>query len=230
MGTTKELQITFRQDTAAAWELINPILARGEPAYDTTFGIVKVGDGVSSWSHLPVVARRNPDPFYGVHSLASSYDVGSGLNSGTIVFASGSLQFSGFIDTPPTENFIDVHFPASEFPPNSEADNHENGYDWFYVDGRPITTLTGHAVAKVSDIIDGVYTTPRLDFTKSSLFTVTLPSETVPHPVSGSPSWKLRIDFPEDAFSDAYGSGAEEPWVLYELAVMWNAKPPAKFR
>jgi hypothetical protein len=47
--------ITFRKGTSSAWTSANPILASGEPGYDLTNEILKIGDGVSSWSGLSPV-------------------------------------------------------------------------------------------------------------------------------------------------------------------------------
>lgn len=50
MSTLVELQ--YRQDTAANWTAQNPVLAAGEPAYETDTGKVKVGDGTTAWNDL----------------------------------------------------------------------------------------------------------------------------------------------------------------------------------
>jgi Major tropism determinant N-terminal domain len=44
--------ITFRKGTASQWTSANPILASGEPGYDLTNSILKIGDGVSNWVAL----------------------------------------------------------------------------------------------------------------------------------------------------------------------------------
>lgn len=46
-------RIQLRRGTSAQWSAANPILAAGEPGYDTTTGDLKVGDGVKTWSALP---------------------------------------------------------------------------------------------------------------------------------------------------------------------------------
>ena len=43
-------QITARKDTSVNWATANPILAAGEPGFDTTLKRLKIGDGVSSWA------------------------------------------------------------------------------------------------------------------------------------------------------------------------------------
>jgi len=46
-------KIQHRRDTAANWTSANPILAAGEPAYETDTNRRKVGDGVTPWRGLP---------------------------------------------------------------------------------------------------------------------------------------------------------------------------------
>lgn len=47
------VQIQLRRGTSAQWASIDPVLASGEPGYETDTGRQKIGDGVSSWSELP---------------------------------------------------------------------------------------------------------------------------------------------------------------------------------
>jgi len=42
-----------RRDTTANWTLANPVLSAGEPALDTTTGLVRYGDGITPWADLP---------------------------------------------------------------------------------------------------------------------------------------------------------------------------------
>jgi hypothetical protein len=44
--------IQIRKGTASAWTSANPVLASGEPGYDLTNSILKIGDGVSNWVSL----------------------------------------------------------------------------------------------------------------------------------------------------------------------------------
>jgi hypothetical protein len=44
--------ITFRKGTASEWISVNPILASGEPGYDLTNSVLKIGNGVSNWVAL----------------------------------------------------------------------------------------------------------------------------------------------------------------------------------
>jgi Major tropism determinant N-terminal domain len=45
-------KIKLRRDTAANWSSANPVLALGEPGYDTTNNKLKVGDGTTAWNSL----------------------------------------------------------------------------------------------------------------------------------------------------------------------------------
>lgn len=45
-------QIQLRRDTAANWTAANPVLAQGEPGYETDTGKLKVGNGSSAWNSL----------------------------------------------------------------------------------------------------------------------------------------------------------------------------------
>jgi len=47
------VQVQFRRDDAAGWALKNPLLAKGEPGYETDTRKLKIGDGVTLWTALP---------------------------------------------------------------------------------------------------------------------------------------------------------------------------------
>lgn len=47
--------IQVRRDTAAQWDLVNPVLGDGEVGYAEDTGQIKVGDGVTAWTALAVV-------------------------------------------------------------------------------------------------------------------------------------------------------------------------------
>lgn len=46
------VQLRLRRGTTIEWEAANPILAEGEPGWDTTENTFKVGDGSSAWNDL----------------------------------------------------------------------------------------------------------------------------------------------------------------------------------
>jgi hypothetical protein len=50
------VKIQLRRDTATNWSTINPILAQGEPGYETDTGKLKFGDGSLHWNDLSYFA------------------------------------------------------------------------------------------------------------------------------------------------------------------------------
>lgn len=53
-----ETRIQLRQDTATNWTTTNPVLALGEPGYDTTNKRLKIGNGTSTWTALEWSTRQ----------------------------------------------------------------------------------------------------------------------------------------------------------------------------
>lgn len=51
--STTYVKFILRQATTGEWGSYNPTLASGEPGYDTTTGILKIGDNVNPWNSLP---------------------------------------------------------------------------------------------------------------------------------------------------------------------------------
>ena len=52
--------IRLRRDTAANWTSGNPVLALGEPGYETDTKKLKVGDGTTAWTSLAYVPLTGP--------------------------------------------------------------------------------------------------------------------------------------------------------------------------
>lgn len=51
----RDIKIQFRRGTAADWAEKNPILAPGEPGYESDTNYTKIGDGVTRWLDLEYV-------------------------------------------------------------------------------------------------------------------------------------------------------------------------------
>lgn len=56
--TTQKARFLLRSGTAAQWASVNPILAAGEPGYETDTYVFKMGDGVTAWASLPAYERN----------------------------------------------------------------------------------------------------------------------------------------------------------------------------
>jgi len=61
----KELLVTLRikSGIAANWTARNPILAQGEYGLETNTFLIKVGDGIRDWNHLPYLNKLNETYF-----------------------------------------------------------------------------------------------------------------------------------------------------------------------
>lgn len=46
------IRIQLRRDESLKWLSVNPVLANGEPGYESDTGKFKIGDGHSRWSSL----------------------------------------------------------------------------------------------------------------------------------------------------------------------------------
>lgn len=71
-------QIQVRRGTTAQWTAANPILAAGEPGYDTDLEVFKVGNGTDQWLTLPAsegMTEADADARYApVSGLAANPD------------------------------------------------------------------------------------------------------------------------------------------------------------
>ena len=46
------MSLLLRRGTTTEWTTSNPVLAAGEPGYDTTAGVLKIGNGSTPWTGL----------------------------------------------------------------------------------------------------------------------------------------------------------------------------------
>lgn len=74
--------IQFRRDTAAVWAAANPVLASGEPGFETDTRKEKLGDGVTLWNALAYSPPASLPAMHGVrvgNSIAQSLLAASSL-------------------------------------------------------------------------------------------------------------------------------------------------------
>lgn len=64
-------RIQVRRGTSAEWSSANPVLASGEPGYDTTLSKHKLGDGVTAWDSLPFSEAGGASRATATHTTAS---------------------------------------------------------------------------------------------------------------------------------------------------------------
>lgn len=90
MSSTVYAKLQLRRGTAAEWASANPVLAAGEPAFETDTGIRKVGDGVSSYANLPKYATY--DEVVAAQSAAEAAEVGAVAARGDALTAKGQAE------------------------------------------------------------------------------------------------------------------------------------------
>ena len=52
-NTTLKIKLALRNDTAANWAAVNPVLIKGEAAYESDTNKLKFGDGTTAYNDLP---------------------------------------------------------------------------------------------------------------------------------------------------------------------------------
>jgi hypothetical protein len=89
--------IQIRKGTSSDWNSANPVLASGEPGFDLTNSIFKIGDGVHSWTELNSLSNRTIRGSFLLNEPSGSFNVDSGYSVGSLdVFMNGvKLSLSG---------------------------------------------------------------------------------------------------------------------------------------
>jgi hypothetical protein len=153
--------IQLRKGSASEWLISNSVLAIGEPGFDTTNNILKIGDGITSWNSLP-----------GISSGLTVEEVDDRI-SNLLVGGSGiSLSYNDNLNTLTIDNTsispdeIEEYITTSSFPPSGDlntlyiATDTAQIFKWdgeFYYEAGPQGASTGsHAVQHTSDNSDPI--------------------------------------------------------------------------
>lgn len=92
--------LQFRKGTDSEWESINPVLASGEPGWDVTNNLLKIGNGIDSWNELNGITGDGSNVIRGTFLLnepSGSFTIDQGYNVGSLdIFMNGvKLSASG---------------------------------------------------------------------------------------------------------------------------------------
>jgi hypothetical protein len=96
------MRIKFRRYTWAEFQTDNPILADGEPAFETDTGQTKIGDGVTPWIYLPYTPWDGPGTIAYAENRTGTV---TSFSSTSPVFVTGC-----FIIIPPTKRDVWVEW------------------------------------------------------------------------------------------------------------------------
>ena len=104
-GVKVTLQI--RHDTASNWVIRNPVIAQGEYALETDTFLIKIGDGVRDWEHLPYLNKLDATYFKwnadGTITFSDSF-----MNTISALEAAAGQAITQLIVTNPPVNDTDV--------------------------------------------------------------------------------------------------------------------------
>lgn len=85
--------ITIRKGTAAQWSSSNPVLASGEPGYDTTNNIIKIGDGSTAWNSLANHKHSSSDiSNLPVTNITAGTNISVSSSSGNFTISSSGIS------------------------------------------------------------------------------------------------------------------------------------------
>ena len=87
------VKIQLRRDTASVWASNNPILALGEPGFETDTNQFKIGDGTTSWTSLDYMRQDFVSVVAptGIASLTSPQQ--SGIKEGSLVLTTDGYRW-----------------------------------------------------------------------------------------------------------------------------------------
>jgi hypothetical protein len=74
-------KIRLRRAWAEEWESINPILADGEPGFDRTNNMLKIGDGFTPWNELSYLTPPEGSVLAGPDSAETSAFVAAAVRA-----------------------------------------------------------------------------------------------------------------------------------------------------
>jgi hypothetical protein len=104
--------ILLRKGSSTEWSSANPVLATGEPGYDITNNILKVGDGTKSWNNLePINTALNNFNIYGTGNIDISGNITANTGNFDVIsfnIDNESILTKGQIGWDDTEGTMDI--------------------------------------------------------------------------------------------------------------------------
>lgn len=165
--------ITFRKGTSTEWSITNPILAAGEPGYDTTIQQLKIGDGVNTWNSLVSIGDRQTYRSVGNTGTTQTISINNGIVqnytltgncSFTMPAPVSGLSFTIFLNTGTggfTATFVGVRWSGGTPPSITTLSNRvdvfrfiSDGTSWYgersqnYTCTMTITGVSGNSCGR----------------------------------------------------------------------------------
>lgn len=90
--------ITFRKGTDQEWSTANPILENGEPGWDVTNNIFKIGDGIHPWDQLDSLNTKTIRGSFLLNQPSGSFIIDEGYTVGSLDIFLNGVKLSAFGD------------------------------------------------------------------------------------------------------------------------------------
>lgn len=89
-------KIQIRKGSSSEWNSANPILDLGEPGFDSTNSIIKIGDGSTPWNDLRPINESINKQTFNVDSSQSEFLIDNGYVVGSVdVYYNGVKLLNG---------------------------------------------------------------------------------------------------------------------------------------
>jgi len=102
-----KVRLQIRHDEAADWITRNPVLAQGEYGLETNTFLIKVGDGVTDWLHLPYLNKLDAS-YFQHHSDGTISFSDNFMNTIAALEAAAGQAITQLVVTEPPVNDTDV--------------------------------------------------------------------------------------------------------------------------
>lgn len=176
--------VTFRKGTATQWTSVNPILASGEPGYDLTNGVLKIGDGASSWDQLSAIGGGSGGTSITNASnnrILTSDGTSAGIN------AESGLTFDGSLLSAPSGDFtnsLQVNGTGVSLTGHTHTASDITDFNSSVSGLLPVKSLVAGTGISLSSSA-GTYTINSTSSSSTSIYSYVAPSA---FPVSGADS------------------------------------------
>ncbi len=153
-------RIQYRRDIASQWTAENPVLAVGEPGYETDTDKIKIGDGSTAWTSLAYSGG-------GSTTLLGLTDVGADGTNGQVLTTDGAGAFTFTTVDGVGNDLTDVNTVTSQTNTNMELVAQGGQLD-LKVDGAAHTVLNKTGDSKTKLTVEYVrQTAPTKGYTSS---------------------------------------------------------------
>jgi hypothetical protein len=138
--------VKIRRGTTSEWGTIDPVLAQGEPGYDYSLNIIKIGNGLDTWAELPTDFLTGPRGNPGL----------SAVEPGTVLYTISANSPSGYIKADGSE-LLAAEYPSLTMFKNSVYSGIGSDYGTSEQLNATVTVTPTPDVGLVTGLTDGIF-------------------------------------------------------------------------